>query len=98
MNKLHQFSLQLVIPKPYRSGILRLAHKPGHLGRKNTIAQLSEHFYWPGFTKYVKSVCDSCFDCQKVGRQRKSVAPLQTLPIIDTPFSTVAKDFLGPLP
>ena len=98
LNKLHQSSLQLVIPEPYISGILRLAHKPGHLGRKNTIAQLSEHFYWPGFSKDVKNVCDSCFDCQKVGRQRKSVAPLQTLPIIDTPFSRIAMDFVGPLP
>ena len=43
-------------------------------------------------------MCDSCFDCQKVGRQRKRVAPFQTLPIIDTPFSRIAMDFVGPLP
>ena len=50
-------TLQLVhvVHKIYRSVILKLAHKPGHLGRKATLAQLSQHFYWPGMNRDVKT-------------------------------------------
>ena len=39
-------------------------------------------------------MCDSCFDCQRVGSQRKRVAPLQTLSIT---FLEFPMDFVGPL-
>ena len=77
--------------------ILKLAHKPGHLGRKPTFAQLSEHFYWPGMNRDVNTLCEGCVACQKIGKLRKRVAPLQPLPIIDIPFLRIAMDFVGPL-
>jgi len=39
-----------------------------------------------------------CVACQKIGKLRKRIAPLQPLPIIDTPFLIIAMDFVGPLP
>ena len=98
LNKSSQPTLQLVVPKIYRSVLLKLAHKPGHLGRKATLAQLSEHFYWPGMYRDVKTLCEGCVACQKIGKLRKRVVPLQPLPIIDTPFLRIAIDFVGPLP
>ena len=98
LNKSSQLTLQLVVPKIYRSVLLKLAHKPGHLGRKATLAQLSEHFYWPGMYRDVKTLCEGSVACQKIGKLRKRVVPLQPLPIIDTPFLRIAIDFAGPLP
>ena len=98
VNKSSQPALQLVVPKIYRSVLLKLAHKPGHLGRKATLAQLSEHFYWPGMYRDVKTLCEGCVACQEIGKLRKRVVPLQPLPIIDTPFLRIAIDFIGPLP
>ena len=98
LNKSSQPTLQLVVPKIYRSVLLKLAHKPGHLGRKATLAQLSEHFYWPGMYRDVKTLCEGCVACQKIDKLRKRVVPLQPSPIIDTPFLRIAIDFVGPLP
>ena len=47
-------ALQLVVPKIDRSVMLELAHKPGHLGRKATLAQSSEQFHWPGMNRDMK--------------------------------------------
>ena len=96
LNKCSEPTLQLVVPKIYRSVILKLAHKPGHLGKNATFAQLSEHFYWPG--RDVKTLCEGCVACQKIGNLGKHVAPLPPLPIIDIPFLRIAMDIVGPLP
>ena len=41
----NQPTLHLVVPKNYRSVILKLAHKPGHLGRNATLAWLAENIF-----------------------------------------------------
>ena len=89
---------QLVVPKSHRAAVLRLAHRPGHLGRDRTKVLLAENFYWPGWDADVRRVCMGCPQCQRVGRRRKKVAPLQPLPTIGTPFLRVTMDFVGPLP
>ena len=41
---------QIVVPKIYRSEILRLAHETpmsGHLGVNKTYHKILNHFYWP---------------------------------------------------
>ena len=44
--------------------------------------------------------CRSCHTCQLVGKpnQKLHVAPLQTIPAIEEPFSRVIVDCVGPLP
>ena len=55
-------------------------------------------FYWPGVTAAVKKFGQSCDICQRVvpkGTTRK--APLGSPPLVDTPFSQVAIDLVGPI-
>lgn len=45
---------QIVVPSPYRTAILNLAHDnplAGHLGVKKTYNRILRHFFWPGLKK-----------------------------------------------
>lgn len=48
---------QLVVPKPFRSRVLHLAHSHvlgGHLGAAKTQEQVSQRFFWPGVDREIK--------------------------------------------
>uniref|UniRef100_A0A669EG75 Gypsy retrotransposon integrase-like protein 1 n=1 Tax=Oreochromis niloticus TaxID=8128 RepID=A0A669EG75_ORENI len=92
---------QLVVPTSLRSTVLQLAHSvpwAGHLGQAKTFSRMSPRFYWPQqFTDTVQ-FCKSCPECQLTAPGRKGErAPLIPMPVIDTPFSRVAMDIIGPL-
>ena len=70
----------------------------GHLGKKKTMARISQRFYWPCMHKDVADFCRSCETCQKFQRRKVPRAPIIPLPVIDEPFSRVAMDIVGPLP
>ena len=93
--------MQLVVPAKYRDAVLRLGHCTtlgGHMGRAKTLARVQAHFYWPGIGQEVARFVRSCDVCQKtVDRGRIKPAPLQPLPIIDSPFERVAVDLVGPI-
>ncbi|XP_075174834.1 uncharacterized protein LOC142245764 [Anomaloglossus baeobatrachus] len=92
---------QLVVPYPFRTELLRIAHEipmAGHLGIAKTKARLNQHFYWPKMGADVAAYCRSCETCQRVGKAGpRPKAPLVSLPIIDEPFRRVAVDLVGPL-
>ena len=92
---------QLVVPKGRREAVMRMAHESimaGHMGTRRTTDRVESHFYWPGLHQDVVRFCASCEVCQKtVPRGRVSRVPLQDMPIIDTPFSRVAVDIVGPI-
>ena len=46
----------------------------------------------------VQNMCKQCTACQKAGRAGVGKALLHPLPVVDTPFSKVAFDLVGPLP
>lgn len=92
---------QLVVPNSLRSTVLQLAHSvpwAGHLGQAKTFSRMSTRFYrLQQFTDTVQ-FCKSCPECQLTAPGRKSErAPLIPMPVIDTPFSCVAMDIIGPL-
>ena len=94
---------QIVVPKSYRSEILKLAHEnvlSGHLGINKTYQKVSVHFYWPGIRKDVVEFCRSCHTCQVVGKpnQTPPKAPLKPIPAFEEPFSRIIIDCVGPLP
>jgi len=94
---------QVVVPAPYRSQILSLAHDSplsGHMGINKTCRKIMNHFYWPGLRRDVVNYCKSCHQCQVVGKpnQKIPVAPLYPIPVISEPFSHVIIDCVGPLP
>jgi len=56
---------QVVVPKPYRSQILSLAHDSplsGHMGINKTCRKIINHFYMPGLRRDV-NYCKSCHQC-----------------------------------
>ena len=94
---------QIVVPKIYRTEILRIAHDTplgGHLGVNKTYQKILNHFYWPGLKRDVSEYCKTCHECQLVGKPNQTirVAPLQPIPAFDEPFSKVLIDCVGPLP
>ena len=59
---------QLVIPQPYRSLVLKLAHEGlmgGHQDSKKTCDKVLSNFYWPGVSADVTRFCQSCDICQR---------------------------------
>lgn len=51
---------QIVVPKPFRNEILRLAHDDpfaGHLGVNKTYDRVLRWFFWPGLKRDVKEHC-----------------------------------------
>ena len=92
---------QLVVPMELRKEVLRIAHDgimSGHLGVRKTTDRVLNEFYWPTVRKDVKMYCRTCDVCQKtVSKGKVSQLPLGKMPIIDTPFSRIAIDLVGPI-
>ena len=62
---------QVVVPKPYQSHIIGLAHDipmAGHLGVTKTYNRILQHFYWPNLRRSVSEYCKTCHTCQLVGK------------------------------
>src|SRR4029434_2005065 len=92
---------QLLIPKEYASKVLYLAHSHllgAHLGREKTYERVLSRFYWPGVKRAVEEYCRHCAECQINSPKVEYRSPLIPLPIIETPFSRIGMDIVGPLP
>ena len=74
------------LPQSYRSLVLSLAHRPGHLGRDKTTQKVLDDFCWPGLHSEAKQLCRACADCQRADKKAPIPAPLHPLPITDVPF------------
>ena len=90
----------LVVPKRYRTEIVKIAHESlisGHLGIQNTLAKIQCQFYWPGIVEDVTRYCKSCDICQRtVDKGRVTKVPLGKMPLIEVPFQRIAIDLVGP--
>ena len=70
----------------------------GHQGRKKTKDRILREYWWPGFGAEVTRFCRSCDVCQRtIAKGGVASVPLGKMPIIDTPFDTVAVDLVGPI-
>ena len=62
-------SLQLVVPSSLTHSVMNLAHESrkvvNHRGRKETISEVLDEFYWPGVCREVTQFCRSCAICQR---------------------------------
>ncbi|XP_037797715.1 uncharacterized protein LOC119592892 [Penaeus monodon] len=86
---------QIVIPKSLQIDVLNIAHDiSGHLGVKKTYYKILAHFYWPKMKRDVSSYCQSCHICQVKGKPGAGIKPypLQPIPVLREPFSTVVID------
>lgn len=94
---------QIVVPKPLRGEILRLAHDDpfaGNLGVKKTFDRILRCFFWPGLKRDIKQHCKTCRVCQACGKSNEGVPsyPLYPIPVMGEPFDRVIVDCVGPLP
>ena len=92
---------QLYLPKSHRDLVFKAVHGnpwAGHLGQRKTTQRITTRFFWPGIHQDVARLIGGCQECQRVARHTRHKAPLMPLPIIETPFSKVAIDVVGPLP
>uniref|UniRef100_A0A669D934 Gypsy retrotransposon integrase-like protein 1 n=1 Tax=Oreochromis niloticus TaxID=8128 RepID=A0A669D934_ORENI len=70
----------------------------GHLGQSKTFSRMIPRLYWPQQFSDTVQYCKACPQCQLTAPGRKADRPpLISMPIIDTTFSRIAMDVVGPL-
>lgn len=94
---------RLLIPRvtSIRETLFRLAHDTlGHFGADKSYASLRDAYYWPNMRRDLEQAyIPSCVDClRNKSRTSKQPGPLHPLPIPEDRGSSVAMDFIGPLP
>ena len=91
----------MVVPQKLRSDVLKIAHDgvmSGHFGIRKTTDKTLSQFYWPHVRRDVRNYCKSCDMCQKtIPKGRVGKLPLGKMPLIDTPFTRIAIDLIGPI-
>src|SRR5580692_4691952 len=72
----------------------------GHPGRDNTIALMSQHYWWPGMNTWIEWYIAGCTKCQQAKiRTTKRKTPLYWIPgdASEQPFHTIAMDLITQL-
>ena len=93
---------QLVVPAPFRTVVMKLAHESvmsGHLATRRTIARVISEFYWPGVQSDIRRFCQHLvmFVSAQIHKGRVTRVPLESMPFIEEPFHQVAVDLICPL-
>ena len=81
--------------------ILNEFHAPpsiGHFMRTKMMEKLRNRFYWKGMDDDCKRHCDACHICKRNKPYRRSVGYIAPYQKPHAPWSSVALDFVGPLP
>ena len=96
-----KYHSRVVVPKPYRSEVCRVAHEcimAGHQAKSRTYDKVASQFFWPGMYKDVSDYCTTCDICQKtVVKGRMTKVPLGKVPLVEEPFKRIAMDLVGPI-
>lgn len=90
----------LAVPASCRFKVMDLAHSvpwAGHLGKHKTLARIASRFSWPMMYTDVTDFIRTCTECQLTAGRKVAPALLNPLPVIDTPFTRMAMDIVGPL-
>ena len=90
--------LQLVVPRLLVPGVLYMMHdKHGHLGVDKTHDLIRHRYFWPNSYRDTHAYINKCFVCAQ--RKLKALrVPIQSMPVPNAPFMTVAMDLQGPFP
>ena len=86
------------MPKPWREQVMRILHQISHGGQKDTIAKVSNAYYWPKMRQDVSEFVKQCQDCQAVKSYKTIRPPQSNIAVPDQRFSSVQVDIVGPLP
>ncbi|KAJ2925766.1 hypothetical protein H1R20_g11329, partial [Candolleomyces eurysporus] len=84
-----------------RETVFQMAHDAlGHFGFQKAYEALRDDFYWPNMRRDLeKGYIAGCEPCQRNKSPTvRPAGPLHPLPVPDARFTSVAIDFVGPLP
>lgn len=102
--KLHQAPGQCILLLVTQSKInllIHIAHSHSlgsHLGARNTLKKLRDHFHWPGMKAEIRDFCQQFPQCQCSFPKNPAPALLLPLPVIGMPFERVGMDLLWLFP
>ena len=90
--------LQLVVPLLLVKGILFLLHdQQGHLGADQTHNVIRRRYFWQNSYRDIVKYIGGCTVCN-ARKMTANKIPIQSMPIPQTPFQTIAIDISGPFP
>ena len=93
--------VQLMVLVSLREKAVSLARDTllgGHRAAAETLARVVQEFFWPGIHSYVSRYSASCDLCQcNISNGTVPKSPLGKLPLVDTPFSVMCVDIIGPI-
>ncbi|MCO5606721.1 hypothetical protein L7F22_060911 [Adiantum nelumboides] len=96
------YGSRLCVTKSSREKVMYESHAPpyaGHRGIQATMNAIETYFFWPTMKKDIQEYVSQCIICQKVKYDRgKQPGLLQPLPILDSPWKSIAMDFIFGLP
>ncbi|XP_078793179.1 uncharacterized protein LOC144987743 [Oryzias latipes] len=90
----------LALPQCFSKKVMGIGHSipwAGHLAFQKSLNRIANRFVWPAMYTQLKEFCASCEICQLTAPQGVARAPLQPLPLIETPFDRIGMDIVGPL-
>ena len=92
--------LQIVLPKPLRSDILKQLHDSpsgGHLGTEKTYKRVHARFCWYKMKEDITLWCKTCIQCAKHSRPQKTPRASMGSVRSGAPMERIAVDICGPL-
>src|SRR5436190_161936 len=92
---------KLVLPKDSRLEVIREAHdapQAGHLGVEKTYQRVAIRYFWPRMFKDIANYVRRCDTCQRAKVEQDVPAGLMGRRTIETPWSIIAADIMGPFP
>ncbi|MCO5594306.1 hypothetical protein L7F22_048335 [Adiantum nelumboides] len=93
---------RLCITHSLREKVMYESHAPpyaGHRGIQSTLRAIETYFYWPTMKRDIPDYVSKCVVCQKTKFDRgKQPGLLQPIPIPDSPWESISKDFIFGLP
>jgi hypothetical protein len=69
-----------------------------HPGQWKTLKLITQEYYWPGMTEFVKAYIKGCATCQTTKIRPPVKVPLKPTEIPEGPWETITIDFITDLP
>jgi hypothetical protein len=92
---------KVVVPPTLRSAVCRAHHDhclAGHGGVQRTIERISRIYTWRNMHSDIKAYVRGCDTCQQCRHDNAAPKGHMAADIPSTPYSSLAVDFVGPLP
>ena len=84
------------VPNAYQLDIIKGMHTLGHLGVRQTRAQLERHYFWPGMRGAVEEFVRQCVGCAKRAGAPAKVDSGIEVTRANQPWELVSMDLMGP--